>query len=188
MQVILQEDYPGLGFVGDVVKVRTGFARNYLIPKKIALPALDANVKMLEHKKRILDVKKAEKKKDALRYQERLQQAQIIIQHAAGEGDRLFGSVTAHEIHDALLKAGFEIDRKLIKLESPIKTVGEHTIEIKLHQEVTAAIKVTIERPEELKKETKTTEKKETKPRAPRVKKEKEEIVEEEKAKESVSD
>jgi large subunit ribosomal protein L9 len=178
MQVILQEDYPGLGFVGDVVKVRTGFARNYLIPKKIALPALDSNVKMLEHKKRVLDVKKAEKKKDALRYQERLQQAHVVIQHAAGEGEKLFGSVTAHEIHDALLKSGFEIDRKLIKLEAPIKTVGEHTIEIKLHQEVTAAIKVMIERPEEQRKEAKDhAEKKEVKTRAPR--KPKEEKIEE---------
>lgn len=145
MQVILQEDYPSLGFVGDLVNVKQGFARNFLFPKKIALPASSGAIKLLEHRKRVLAVKKAAKKKDAEALKIRIEKVSISLQHAA-DGDRLFGSVTLTEIHDELLKAGVEVDRKLVKVDGPIKTTGEHLIGIKLHQEVTAQVKLMVEK------------------------------------------
>ncbi len=145
MQVILQENFSSLGFVGDVVNVKVGFARNYLFPQKIALPISKSNVKLLEHRKRILDVKKAKKRTEAEQFKAKIERVSISVSHAA-EGDRLFGSVSISEIHDELKKGGLEIDRKLIKLEAPIKTLGEHVIDIKLHQDVTAHVKLKVEK------------------------------------------
>ena len=151
MQVILQEDFPSLGFVGDLVSVKPGFARNYLLPQKIALPANEANVKLLEHRKKVLEVKKAEKKKVADQLKDKVEGIELRIKHAAGEGDRLFGSVTSMELQAEFKKAGFDIDRKLIKLDAPIKALGEHFVDVKLHQEVAAQVKVIVERSEESK-------------------------------------
>jgi len=176
MQVILQEDYPSLGFVGDLVKVKEGFARNYLFPKKIALPANPGNIKQLEHRKRLLEVKKSAKKDIAEKFRVKVEEVKVTIKHAAGDGERLFGSVTVADIAEELKIKGIEIDRKLIKLESPIKILGEHTVEIKLHQEVSAKINITIERTEEKKtkagKESKAVGKKEKKPKKEAMKKE----------------
>lgn len=153
MQVILQENFPSLGFIGDVVKVKNGYARNFLFPKQIAMPASDANVKYLEHRKKLLEVKKAENKKLAAQLKDKIEGVLIEIQHSAGEGEKLFGSVTVGEIHDQVASKGFDIDRKLIRLEAPIRTIGEHLVEIKLHQEVSAQLKVIVSRKPEPKVE-----------------------------------
>ena len=164
MQVILQEDYASLGFVGDTVKVKDGFARNFLFPKKIALPANSSNMKLLEHRKRVLDVKKAEKKKTAEHYKDKIEGVEVRLTHAVSEGGKLFGSVTVAEIHDELIKNNdINIDRKLLKLDAPIKATGEYFLEIKLHQEVTARLKVIVAAKEEKKAKATPAKKKEAK-------------------------
>jgi large subunit ribosomal protein L9 len=145
MQVILQEYVPHLGFVGDVVKVRDGYARNFLIPTKKALPANSSNIKQFEHVKRQIEVKKAVKKSEALELKKRLETLSLTLAHAA-EGEKLFGSVTLTEIHDKLKEAGYDIDRKLIKLDAPIRALGEYSLEIKLHQDVSAMLAVKVEK------------------------------------------
>jgi len=143
MQVILREDYPSLGFVGDTVNVKPGFARNFLYPQKIALPANHENAKLLAHQKRLLEVKKSQKKSEAESYKKRVDGVKVSIEHAA-HGEKLFGSVTTSEIQEKLKENNIEIDRKLIKLEAPIKRVGEYTVIVKLHQDVAAEIKVEV--------------------------------------------
>lgn len=153
MQVILQENFPSLGFIGDVVNVRNGYARNFLFPKQIAMPASDANVKYLEHRKKLLEVKKAENKKLASQLKDRIEGVLVDIQHSAGEGEKLFGSVTVGEIHEQIVAKGFDVDRKLIRMEAPIRTIGEHLVEIRLHQDVSAHLKVVVTRKPEPKAE-----------------------------------
>ena len=183
MQVILQEDHPGLGFVGDLVNVKQGFARNFLFPQKIALPASKGAVKLLEHRKRQLAVKKAQKKKEAEAYKAKLNGVSLRIQHAA-EGDRLFGSVTLTEIHEELKKGGVEIDRKLLKIEGPIKTIGEHIVAVRLHPEVLAEIKLHVE-----KKVEEVTEERAAKPKAEKkVSKKKEKAADSEESAEANAD
>ena len=101
IQIILQEDFPQLGFVGDIVKVRPGYARNFLFPKKIAVPLESANVRALEHQRRLLEIKRVEKKKEAEAFKAKIQSLKISIEHASQSG-RLFGSVTTTEIQQAL--------------------------------------------------------------------------------------
>ncbi|MBU0506743.1 50S ribosomal protein L9, partial [bacterium] len=137
-------DYPSLGFVGDVVKVKPGFARNFLYPKKIAIPVTTESMELFEHRKRQLQVKKAAKKKDADVLKTKIDGTAISLEHAATADNKLFGSVTLTEIHDKLKGAGIELDRKLIRLEAPIKAIGVFDIEIKLHQEVSAHVKLTV--------------------------------------------
>jgi large subunit ribosomal protein L9 len=144
MQVILNEDYPSLGFVGDVVKVKPGFARNFLYPKKIAIPVTTESMELFEHRKRQLQVKKAAKKKDADVLKSKIDGTAISLEHAATADNKLFGSVTTTDIHAKLKDAGVELDRKLIRLDAPIKAIGEFDIEIKLHQEVSAYVKLTV--------------------------------------------
>ena len=146
MQVILNEDYPSLGFVGDLVKVKSGFARNFLFPKKIAVPSNASSIKLIEHRKRVIEVKKAERKIDATKLQARIEAVSITLQHAATADNKLFGSVTIAEIHQKLEEAGVTLDRRLLRIESPIKSVGEFQVDIRLHQEVTARVKVIVEK------------------------------------------
>lgn len=145
MEVILIEDYPALGFVGDVVNVKPGFARNMLVPKGIAIIADKKNVDFIKHRQKLLEVKKAEKKKEADAFKAKIDGFTLVVKHAAGENDKLFGSVTTSEIHDALKENGFDIDRKLIRVDAPIKTLGEHEIKVKLHHDVNANIVVKVE-------------------------------------------
>lgn len=151
MQVILKEDYVSLGFVGDTVTVKPGFARNFLFPRKIALPLTSANANLLAHQKKLIEVKKAEKREEALKYKERLEGVVVTLQHAAAE-EKLFGSVSSAEICQFLATQGFTVDRKLVKIDAPIKRVGTHTVGLRLHQDVTALIKVVVEAPAEAKK------------------------------------
>jgi len=144
MQVILKEDIRDLGLIGDVVNVKDGHARNFLIPKGLAVPASDRNIKALEHEKKKIQerIKKATTKAEELA--SRISSTIITIKAKVGEGDKLFGSVTAMDIADALAKEGIDIDRKRIILEEPLKRVGTYTINIKVHPEVSAQLNVQV--------------------------------------------
>ncbi|MFH0799639.1 MAG: 50S ribosomal protein L9 [Pseudomonadota bacterium] len=142
MQVILQEDVVKLGKAGEVVTVREGYGRNYLLPQKKAVLAVPGNLKELEHQKRTVAAKQEKVKKAAGELAEKLKALSITIGREIGEEDRLFGSVTTKDISDALRNEGFVIDRRDIHLEEPIKQLGIFDIPVKLHSEVTGVVKV----------------------------------------------
>ncbi len=149
MKVILQTDIEKLGKLGDVVDVKPGYARNYLIPKNLALEATPSNLKLFEQKK-----KKLQEKLDAIRfkYQEmarRLEELSLVIKVRVGEGDKLYGSVTSSNIAEELEKQGFNIDRKKIELERPIRSLGEYSIPIKLFHDIKPEVKLNVVRYEE---------------------------------------
>jgi large subunit ribosomal protein L9 len=142
MQVILLEDVPPLGKVGDMVKVSDGYGRNYLIPRKKAILATEKNIKMLEHQKREVQQRLGNMKKDAEKIAERIEKLSCTFTKTVGEGGKLFGSVTSMDIESFLQENGIDVDRKKINLEEPIKNLGIFTITIKLHPEVTTHLKV----------------------------------------------
>jgi large subunit ribosomal protein L9 len=142
MQVILLEDVPSLGKIGDLVKVSEGYGRNYLIPKKKAIQATEKNLKVLTHQKRQVQHHIVRVKKDAEILAARINDLSCTFAKAVGESGKLFGSVTSMEIESFLKEKGIEIDRKKIVLEEPIKNVGMFTVPIKLHPEVSAQLKV----------------------------------------------
>jgi large subunit ribosomal protein L9 len=142
MKVILRADYENLGMVGDVVQVKPGFARNFLIPRKIAYPARSNFVKMIEEEQRQKEHQKNKEKKVAEGLAESLENVSVTISVSVGEEDKMFGSVTTQDIGEALAKQDIEIDRKKIVLEEPIKELGIYSVPIKLHAEVEAKIKV----------------------------------------------
>ena len=148
MKVILKENIETLGNIGDIVKVAPGYARNYLIPKGIAIEATTRNAKALEHAKRQLEYKKNKVKEQAQQLAAKLEALSIVLIHQAGEGDKLFGSVTNMELAENLKNQGLEIDRKKIVLAEPIKQLGEFTATVKIHPEVTATLKVVVNRAE----------------------------------------
>jgi large subunit ribosomal protein L9 len=149
MDVILQQDVENLGTIGDVVKVKPGYARNFLLPRGLALKADAKNLAVLEHRKRALTAKRAKVQKANQEAATRLASLSLSIAARAGEEQKLFGSVTNHDIQKALAAQGFEIDRKKIHLEGPIKTLGEHTATVDLGAGVHAPIKVTVTAVEE---------------------------------------
>ena len=142
MEVILTIDVPKLGNAGDIVKVKSGFGRNYLIPQKLALPANTKNVHELEHNKRTIAAKDNKRKTQVEKVAEAINGKSVTIERTAGEEDKLFGSVTTRDIANALKKDGIAIDHRLIELVHPIKSIGEYDILIKLHSEVSATVKV----------------------------------------------
>lgn len=144
MKVILQENLDNLGQIGDIVKVAPGYARNYLLPKGFAIEATDKNAKALEHAKRQLAYKKNKALEAAKLLAGKLEALAINLTHQAGEEGKLFGSVTNMEIAAFLKANGFEIDRKKIVLAEPIKQLGEYTVPVKIHPEVSATVKVTV--------------------------------------------
>lgn len=144
MEIILQEDFPQLGYVGDRFKVKPGYARNYLIPRGIAVAAASGQGNIIKHKISIINLKKARLKKVAEELAERLAAVSLEFVLKAGAGGKTFGSVTTRDVEAEILKKGFELDRKQIRLVEPLKTAGEHTVEIKLHSEVSAKIAVVI--------------------------------------------
>lgn len=144
MKVILKENIDTLGQIGDVVKVAPGYARNYLIPKGYAIEATMKNQKALDHAKRQLEYKKNKEKESARQLAAKIEGLTLTLVHQAGEGDKLFGSVTNMELAEQLKGQGFEIDRKKIILAEPIKQLGEHTATVRLHPEVTATLKVAV--------------------------------------------
>jgi len=142
MQVILQEDVTSLGKVGDVVDVKDGYARNYLIPNKKAVFADSRNVKKLEHQKQVVAAKKQKMKKGAEALLEKLKKMTITIERESNEEEKIFGSVTNKDVAEMLRKEGVVIDRHLIQIDSPIKNIGVYDIPVKVHSEVTGTVKV----------------------------------------------
>jgi large subunit ribosomal protein L9 len=149
MEVILQQDVENLGTIGDVVKVKPGYARNYLFPRGLALEADAKNLAVLEHRKRALASKRAKVQKANEAEAGRLASLSIVIAARAGEEDKLFGSVTNLDIQRALAAQGFEIDRKKILLQSPIKVLGEHPVTVDLGAGVRAPLQVSVVKQEE---------------------------------------
>lgn len=144
IEVILREDVKSLGKAGDLVRVKPGYARNFLLPKGVAYEATEGNKKRIEAESKARDARLAAEKVDAEATAGRLSNATITLARKAGEGDRLFGSITSQDIADALEAAGHEIDKRKIELDSPVKSLGEHVVPIKLHPEVTADIHLTV--------------------------------------------
>ncbi len=145
MIVILNRDVKGTGKAGDIVKVSDGYARNMLIPKGYAKEATEGNVRNLEKQKAIAAEKKAEEKAAAQALAEKINAASVTIKTKAGEGGRIFGSITSKDIADALAdQKKLTVDKKKILLDNPIKQTGEMTVDIKLYPEVMAKLKVTV--------------------------------------------
>jgi len=144
IQVVLQQDIPALGKSGEVVKVRPGYARNYLIPRHLALPATARNVAKLEHDKAIAAARAAKLKAEALVLAEKIGNVSVQVGRKVGEGDRLFGSVTAKDIAAALEAQGIVVDRKKIELDEPLKALGNFEVRAKLAHDVEATIKVAV--------------------------------------------
>jgi large subunit ribosomal protein L9 len=148
MEVILREDVDKLGHRGDVKKVAAGFARNFLIPRRLAVPATEANKKIVEQERQAHLRKEAKLAGEAQDLAKLMANVSVTIRQKAGENDQLFGSVTAQDLADALQKQGFTVDRKKIQLDHPIKTLGAHKVAVKLHKEVTFELPVTVEKEE----------------------------------------
>ncbi len=144
MEVILRDHVEHLGRRGEIVRVADGYARNFLLPRKLALPATDANRKWVERERKLAEVRDSEERGAAEAIATRLNALDLTITRKVGENDQLYGSVTNADIADLLAAKGFEIDRRKILLPDPIKALGENTVPVKLHREVTAQIKVTV--------------------------------------------
>ncbi len=144
MKVILQDDVKSLGKMGEVVNVSDGYARNYLIPKKLAVEANVKNVRSLEHEKKKLEDKAKKLRNEAQGLSDKLSSLTLTLPAKAGEEEKLFGSVTSKDIAEALKAQGLDIDRKRILLDEPIKRLGSYTVGVKVHQEVTAQVNVNI--------------------------------------------
>lgn len=145
MIVILNRDVKGTGKAGEVVKVSDGYARNMLLPRGYATEATDGNIRNLEKQKALAAEKKAEEKAAAQAQAEKIQKLSVQLTTKAGDGGRIFGSITAKDIADALKEQHkITVDKKKIQLDGPIKTVGEMQVEIKLYPEVTTSLRVTI--------------------------------------------
>lgn len=144
MDVILTENVKGLGAIGDVVKVKPGYGRNYLVPQGLAVEASARNIKELEHHKRQLARKAVKLSKEAADIKARIEAIECSFVHKASDEGKLFGSVTTKEIAEALAAKGIEVDRRKILLDQPIKELGRHEVEIKLNAGVNATIKVDV--------------------------------------------
>jgi len=148
MQIILQEDVEKLGNRGEVVTVAEGYARNYLLPRKLALEATAGNMKRLERMRTAFAKKSAVEKGDAQKLAELLAGVSLELSRKSGDNDQLFGSVTSADISEALAAKGFTVDKRKIALADPIKTIGEYDLPVKLHREVTATVKVAVKKEE----------------------------------------
>ena len=144
MKLILREDVYNLGKSGELVSVKDGYARNYLLPRNLGMLANAANVRQLEHEKQVIELRQQKMKGGAQEQAKKLEAVAIKIARKVGEQDKLFGSVTALDIAEALAAAGHKLDRRLIHLPEPIRAVGTYEIEIRLHREVAAKIKVEV--------------------------------------------
>lgn len=142
MKVILNADVEELGHIGEIVNVKAGFARNFLIPKGLAVEATTRNVSRIEHEKQRIDAKARHDLADAEAFARRLGGVKVEIGAKVGEEERLYGSVTNAMIAEKIVAAGFDIDKRKIQLAEPIRTTGVFTVTIKVHQDVTAEVKV----------------------------------------------
>ena len=146
MEVILKEDVPKLGNRGEVVKVAEGYGRNFLLPRKLAIEASAANKAVIEQMKAAAVRRSAKEKSEAEELSKQFDGLEVKFVRKSGENDQLFGSVTSGDIAEALEKKSFHIDRRKIQLHEPLKTIGEFTVPVKLHKDVTTHLKVVIEK------------------------------------------
>ena len=146
MEIILQEDVEKLGNRGQVVSVKDGYARNYLLPRKLAIAASPSNMKRLEKMRAAFAKKEATERESAQQQAAQLASVKLALSRKAGENDQLFGSVTAGDIADALKAQGYEIDKRKIQLTDAIKTVGEFSVTLKLYRDVTATVQLVVSR------------------------------------------
>jgi large subunit ribosomal protein L9 len=144
MEVILREHVDNLGRRGDVVKVAAGYARNYLLPRKLALAVTEANKRQIDRERHLAEARELEEKGQAEAFAQRLTQTEVEIFRRVGENDTLYGSVTSADIATALHAKGFEVDKRKITLPEPLKALGEFTVPVKIHREVTAQVKVNV--------------------------------------------
>jgi large subunit ribosomal protein L9 len=142
MEVILKEHVDNLGRRGDVVKVAAGYARNYLLPRKLALAVTEGNKRIIARERQLADTREAEEKQTAEALASRLAATEISIERRVGETEALYGSVTSADIAEALAAKGLEIEKRKIHLDEPIKAIGEFTVPVRLHRDVTAQLKV----------------------------------------------
>ncbi len=144
IEVILKEHVEHLGRRGEIVKVADGYARNFLFPRKLALAVTEENKKQIERERKIVEARESQEKAQAEALAARLAAVDITIARRVGETDQLYGSVTSADIAEALSGRGLPVDRRRIQLPEPLKTLGDHTVPVKLHREVTAQIKVKV--------------------------------------------
>lgn len=142
LQVVLQSDVANVGKSGELVKVRPGYARNFLIPRSLAVPATTAAVNRINHEKAVAVAKADKAKKEAQVVAEKINGTKLTLARTVGEDDRLFGAVTSKEIEAAAKAAGLAVDRKKLSLAEPLKALGSYEIPVKVHQDVTATLKV----------------------------------------------
>ena len=146
MKVILRKNFNQLGQVGDLVDVKDGYARNFLVPRQIAYPATAGNLRALEEEKKQIAKKESKNLAVANEFSTELEKVSVTIPVTVGEDDKIFGSVTSKMIGDALQEKGFEIDHRKIEIEEPIKSLGIYSIKIKIHADVTATVKTWVVR------------------------------------------
>ncbi|HET7216806.1 MAG TPA: 50S ribosomal protein L9 [Vicinamibacterales bacterium] len=144
MEVILREHVDNLGRRGEVVKVAAGYARNYLLPRKLALAVTEANKRQIERERAAAEARDLEEKTQAEAFGQRLSQTEVEIARRVGENDTLYGSVTSADIAQALLAKGIEIEKRKIQLPEALKALGEVTVPVKVHRDVTAQVKVKV--------------------------------------------
>jgi large subunit ribosomal protein L9 len=144
MEVILREHVDNLGRRGEIVKVAAGYARNYLLPRKLALAVTEANKRQIERERAAAEARDAEERSGAEAVAQRINALEIEIARRVGENNTMYGSVTTADIAAALHAKGFEVEKRKITLHDPIKNVGEHVIPVKIHRDVTATVKVKV--------------------------------------------
>lgn len=146
MKVILRKEHEKLGAVGTIVEVKDGYARNFLIPKGVAYPANEGNMRALAEEKKQLERRANKELKSSQKLAEELEKVSITLQMKVGEDEKLFGAVTSQMIADSLTEKGFNIDKRIIELEEPIKALGIYTVNVRLHQNVIGKVKVWVVR------------------------------------------
>jgi len=146
MEVILREYVDNLGQRGEIVKVADGYGRNYLLPRKLALPVTKGNKQHIERERHIVEAREAEDKSQAEAVASKLAVVEVVLARRVGDTEQLYGSVTATDIAKVLKDKGFEIDKRKLVLPEPLKTLGEHTIRLRLHREVYVSLKVQIDK------------------------------------------
>lgn len=144
MKVILQKDIPNLGDAGDIKEVAEGFARNYLLPKKLVIFANESSKKAIDHQMKLIKIKKDKRKKTSEQLAASMSDIEITIPAQVGEEGKLFGSITSMDIAKQLKEKGFDIDKRKIQLDSPIKSEGEFKVAVKLEEGLTATVKVIV--------------------------------------------
>ena len=144
MEVILREHVDNLGRRGEIVKVAEGYARNYLLPRKLALAVTEANKRQIERERAAAEARDAEERSGAEAVAQRINALEIEIARRVGENNTMYGSVTTADVAAALHAKGFEVEKRKITLHDPIKSVGEHVIPVKIHRDVTAQVKVKV--------------------------------------------